>query len=76
MQEYGDLGRLIKSGEYYVPEPPDITDYDLVTDPYGLNRATYLEQQKLHVKHWEYMHNSIKMAVLEPRKYGRSQEEH
>jgi hypothetical protein len=44
MHEYGDLGRLIESGEYYVPEPPDINYYDLVTDLYGLNRAAYLEQ--------------------------------
>jgi hypothetical protein len=52
LQEYGDFGRLIESGEYHVPEPPDVTDYYLVTDPYGINRATYLEQQKLYMKLW------------------------
>jgi len=53
LREYGDLGRLIKWGVYYVPDPPDVGVYDLVNDPYGLNRATYLEQQKLYRKHWE-----------------------
>jgi len=58
LREYGDLGRLIESGEYFVPEPPDVTDYDLVNNPYGLNKATYLEQQKLYMRHWEDMMNS------------------
>ena len=43
LREYGDLGRLIESGEYFVPEPPAVTDYDLINDPFGLNKATYLE---------------------------------
>jgi hypothetical protein len=34
LREYGDLGRLIESGHYYVPDLPDPDDYDLVTDPY------------------------------------------
>jgi len=58
LREYGDLGRLKESGEYFVPEPPDVTDYDLVNDPYGLNKATYLEQQKLFMRHWEDMMNN------------------
>ncbi len=58
LREYGDLGRLIESGEYFVPKPPDVTDYDLVNDPYGLNKATYLEQQKLYMRHWEDMMNN------------------
>jgi hypothetical protein len=45
LREYGDLGRLIESSEYFVPEPPDVSDYDLENDPYGLNKATYLEQE-------------------------------
>jgi hypothetical protein len=39
LHEYGDLGRLIELGEYYVPEPPDVTDYDLMNDPFGRNRS-------------------------------------
>jgi hypothetical protein len=57
LREYGDLGRLIESGHYYVPDPPDPDDYDLVTDPYQLNRAMFLEQQKLFMKHQEDMVN-------------------
>jgi hypothetical protein len=58
LREYGDLGRLIESGEYFVPEPADDTDYHLVNDPYGLNKATYLEQQKLYMRDWEDMMNN------------------
>jgi hypothetical protein len=54
---YGDLGRLIDASQYYSSEPPDQGDYDLVNDPYGLNRATFLEQQKLYMRHWEDMIN-------------------
>jgi hypothetical protein len=57
LREYGDLGRLIESGEYFVPEPPDVTDYDLINDLYGLSKATYLEQQKLYMRHWEHLMN-------------------
>jgi hypothetical protein len=57
MREYGDLGRLIETGMYYAPEPPDRDDYDFVNDPYGINRATYLEHQKQYMKHWEDMVN-------------------
>jgi hypothetical protein len=57
LREYGDLGRLIESGHYYVPDLPDPDDYDLVTDPYQLNRAMFLEQQKLFMKHQEDMVN-------------------
>ncbi len=55
LREYGDLGRLIDAGKYYSAEPPEPTDYDLVNDPYRLNRATFLEQQKLYMRHWEDM---------------------
>jgi hypothetical protein len=57
LREYGDLGRLIDAGKYYSAEPPEPTDYDLVNDPYGLNCATFLEQQKLYMRHWEDMIN-------------------
>jgi hypothetical protein len=57
LREYGDLGRLIESGHYYTPDPPDPDDYDLVTDPYQLNCAMFLEQQKLFMKHQEDMIN-------------------
>jgi hypothetical protein len=57
LREYGDLGRLIESGHYYVPVPPDPDDYDLLNDPYQLNLAMFLEQQKLYMKHQEDMVN-------------------
>jgi hypothetical protein len=57
LRTYGDLGRLIDAGQYYSAEPPGPSDYDLVNDPYGLNRATFLEQQKLYMRHWEDMIN-------------------
>jgi hypothetical protein len=57
LHEYGDLGRLIDAGQYYSAEPPELTDYDLVNDPYGHHRATFLEQQKLYMRHWEDMIN-------------------
>jgi hypothetical protein len=57
LREYGDLGRLIESGHYYTPNPPDPDDYDLVVDPYQPNRAMFLEQQKLFMKHQEDMVN-------------------
>jgi hypothetical protein len=65
LREYGDLGRLIETETYYVPEPPDVNDYDLINDPYQLNRATYLEQQKLYMGHWEDMiNNRAKLYAL------------
>ncbi len=41
LREYDGLGRLIESGEYFVPDPPDVSNYDLENDLYGLNKATY-----------------------------------
>jgi len=40
LREYGELGRLIEAGEYFVPKPTNVMDYDLVNG--GLNKATYL----------------------------------
>jgi hypothetical protein len=57
LRDYGDLGRLIESGHYYVPVPPDPDDYDLINDLYQLNHAMFLEQQKLYMKHQEDMVN-------------------
>jgi hypothetical protein len=57
LREYGDLGRLIEAGTYYSGDPPDQNDYDLNNDPHGLNQATFLEQQKLYMRHWEDMIN-------------------
>jgi hypothetical protein len=48
-----------------VPAPPDVDDYDLANDPYGLNKATYLEQQNLYMRHWEDMiNNRAKLYAL------------
>jgi hypothetical protein len=56
---------LIKAGTYCVPDPPDVDDYDLANDPYGLNKATFLEKQKLDMRHWEEMiNNRAKLYVL------------
>ncbi len=65
LQEYGDLGQLIEAGTYCVPEPPDVDDNELANDSYGLNKATYLEQQKLYMRHWEDMiTNRAKLYAL------------
>jgi len=65
LREYGDLGRLIESGEYFVPKPPDVTEYDLVNDPFGHKKATYLEEQKLYMRHWEdVINNRAKLYAL------------
>jgi hypothetical protein len=56
---------LIKTGEYYIPDPPEVADYDLVNDSYGLNKASYLRQQKLYMRHWEDMlNNRAKLYAL------------
>jgi hypothetical protein len=57
LRTYGDLGRLIDAGQYYSAEPPNPSDYDLENDPYGLNHAMFLEQQKLYMRNWEDMIN-------------------
>lgn len=56
---------MIKTGEYYIPDPPEVADYDLVNDSYGLNKASYLRQQKLYMRHWEDMlNNRAKLYAL------------
>ena len=44
--DFGHLGKLIKTGEYYKPPEPDIAHYDMVNDIYGLNRATCMDDLK------------------------------
>jgi len=50
LKEYGNLGKLIKLGKYYEPEEPDATDYDMVNDPMGVNRANFMEDMKEYQK--------------------------
>ena len=52
LKNYGQLGKLIKLGDYFVPEEPFSTDYDLVNDPIGINKATYLEDMKEYHRSW------------------------
>jgi hypothetical protein len=67
LKNYGQLGKLIKLGDYYEPEKPDSTDskkYDLANDPLGIERATYLEDLK------EYRKEVIKMQNERPKLYA------
>jgi hypothetical protein len=53
LKEYGDLGKLIQQGAYYIPPAPDKTKYgsmDPAVDIDGINKATYLEDMKAHRK--------------------------
>jgi hypothetical protein len=53
LKEYGDLGKLIRQGDYYIPPTPDKTKYgsiDPAIDAEGMNEATYLEDMKAHEK--------------------------
>ena len=58
------LGKLIKLGKYFEPEEPNNLDYDLVNDPYGVNKTTYLEDMK------EYRKEMIKMRNERPKLYA------
>lgn len=57
MKEYGDLGRLIETGEYY--ERPEINsdDYNLEDGPYGLNLKNYKEALKMRQRQVVYIRN-------------------
>jgi len=47
LKEYGALGKLIKQGEEYrEPKEPDVDEYDLDDDQYGINKARYIEDLK------------------------------
>ncbi len=53
LKQYGDLGRLIRQGSYYIPPKQNRAMYgffDTANDPDGLNKATYLEAMKHHQK--------------------------
>jgi hypothetical protein len=53
LKQYGDLGRLIRQGSYYIPPEPNRATYgpfDTANDPDGLKKATYLEAMKHHQK--------------------------
>jgi hypothetical protein len=53
LKQYGDLGRLIRQGSYYIPPEPNKATYhhfDATNDPDGLKKATYLEAMKHHQK--------------------------
>jgi len=64
LKNYGQLGKLIKLGKYYVPEEPMSTDYDFVNDPMGMNKAAYLEDMK------EYRKELMKMRNERPKLYA------
>ena len=46
IEKYGDLGRLVETGQYFEPTEPNIEDYDLDNDPHGVNVADYREDMK------------------------------
>jgi len=64
LRDYGHLGTLIKTGDYYKPPEPDIADYDLVNDTYGINRATFMEDLK------ESRKELLKMHADRPKLYA------
>ncbi len=53
IKQYGNLGKLIWQGSYYIPSKPDRARYsplDAANDPDGLKRAIYLEAMMHHQK--------------------------
>lgn len=46
LRDYGHLGKLIETGEYYKPSELNTADYDFVNDKYGLNKALFMEAVK------------------------------
>jgi hypothetical protein len=46
MERYGDLSRLIETDEYFEPDKPNVDDYDLADDEYGINVAEYKDALK------------------------------
>jgi len=64
LKNYGQLGKMIKLGKYYVPEEPLSTDYDFVNDPMGVKKAAYLEDMK------EYRKEIMKMRNERPKLYA------
>jgi len=66
LKEYGTLGKLIKQEKYenFEPVEPDADDYELDNDPYGVNRAKYLDDCK------DYRKEINKMKENQPKLYG------
>lgn len=46
IKEFGDLGRLVETVEYFEPDPVDRTDFDLDNDEHGLNLFSLKESLK------------------------------
>ena len=46
IETYGDLGKLVETGEYFEPPELNIEDYDLDNDPHGENVVEYREDRK------------------------------
>jgi len=64
LRDYGHLGKLIETGDYYRPEMPDTVDYDFVNDPYGLSKALFMEAMK------DYRKEIAKMVADRPKLYA------
>ena len=64
IEQFGDLGRMVETGEYYEPPEPDIEDYDLDNDPHGVNAADYREDRK------EWRRKKAKMNDDKPKLYA------
>mmetsp|Transcript_10738 Transcript_10738/g.15502 ORF Transcript_10738/g.15502 Transcript_10738/m.15502 type:complete len:119 (-) Transcript_10738:1349-1705(-) len=51
LKEYGTLGKLIKQGEEFeFPQEPNVDEYDLEDDPYGINRRRILKISRSTVR--------------------------
>ena len=72
IEKYGDLGRLVETGEYYEPPEPDISDFDLDNDPYGVNAADFKDQKREYRKKMDEM-ESNKSKLYEHGVNGRAQ---
>jgi len=65
LKEYGALGKLIKQGdEYTEPTEPDVDDYELDNDDFGINKARYIEDLK------DYRKEINELKRDRPKLYG------
>jgi hypothetical protein len=65
LKEYGARGKLIKQGEEYrEPKEPDVDEYDLDDDQYGINNAKYIEDLK------DYRKEINELKRDRPKLYG------
>mmetsp|Transcript_28371 Transcript_28371/g.40666 ORF Transcript_28371/g.40666 Transcript_28371/m.40666 type:complete len:188 (+) Transcript_28371:1676-2239(+) len=65
LKEYGALGKLIKQGdEYTEPTEPNVDDYELDNDDYGINKARYIEDLK------DYRKEINELKRDRPKLYG------